>query len=427
MNATGVVMTAAIKNVRRQVRKRNWLKQLRRQERAKIRSQKTAKIQKVGKQMGKVIVIGAGASGMMAAAAASGNNEVLVLEQLPEAGKKILATGNGKCNFTNTNVAESDFHGNSDFAMKVYNRFNNRDTIAFFEKAGIKCRVREGMCYPYSFQAKAVRDALTALLYRKAVTIEYERKVTSVAVKDNGFNVMCGNESYSCDKLIVATGGKAVKSLGSTGFGYDIAKSFGHKIIKVKPGLTRLYIKENIKELKGVRCIASVSANGIDIETGEIIFLEDSVSGIPVMQLSSLFEGRKLYIDFFPDMRKEELKNELLRRTQEISVKTHRILIGLLNEKLAAYIAKDMKLADAAKLAGMLKSFELEVTGTGDFEDCQICTGGVDVSEIYPETMESKLHRGLYFAGEIVDVDGRCGGYNLQWAWSSGYVAGKSS
>lgn len=376
--------------------------------------------------MGKIIIIGAGAAGMMAAAVASDNNEVLVLEQLNEAGRKLLATGNGRCNFTNMDVKKSDFHGNSDFAMKVYNRFNNRETIAFFENAGIKCRIREGMCYPYSLQAKAVRDALTALLYRRGVKTEYEKKVTAVKSINNGFTVELNGESYNCDKVILACGGKAVKSLGSTGEGYRIAESFGHHIVKVKPGLTRLYVKETIKELKGVRCIACVKADGLLTEYGEIIFLEDSVSGIPVMQLSSLFTGDKLYIDFFPDMSRDELKTELKRRIDQISPKTYRILIGLLNEKLAGFIAKDLKLADADKLSGLLKNYEFGITGKGDFEDCQVCTGGVNLTEVDPLTMESKLCKGLYFAGEIVDVDGRCGGYNLQWAWSSGYVAGRA-
>lgn len=383
-----------------------------------------------------VVIVGCGAAGMMAAiTAASRGKSVIIIEKNEQPGKKILATGNGKCNFTNKVWKEDSFRGDSQFAWKVYNSFDYNKTIEFFEAIGVYHYDRDGYCYPYSRQAKSVNDCLLHRLYQLKVEIITSNAVSNIYKKDNLFYIVSDNNvCIKGTKVILTTGGKAYKSLGSDGSGYRLAKSFGHNITKLYPALVKLKVKENLKQLDGVRVLGEVKLLSPDktyISTGEIIFGKNHISGIPIFELSrygaeEIEKGNKVCIelDLFPDMSFDDMLTLINKRRTTISDKTYRLLIGLINEKLAGYINEDKNNAEDKYLVNSLKGLRFNVEGIGDFDGAQVTAGGIDTTEINSDTMESKLVTGLYFAGEIVNVDGTCGGYNLQWAWSSGYVAG---
>ena len=388
-----------------------------------------------------LIVIGAGASGLFSSiVAAQRGKKVIVLEKNDTPGKKLLATGNGKCNFTNTVWNYDSLRGDKEFAYDVYKEFDYKQTIEYFHRIGVHCYNKNGYCYPYSRQAKAVCDCLLHRLYKLGVKINLNVNVKGINKCNNVFKVTALTEGkeevYYTNNVILATGGKSYKSLGSDGSGYEIAKRVGHKITKLYPALVKLHVKENIKILEGVRTIADVKLAIADTEytsSGEIIFGKDSVSGIPIFEISryasiALYEKKEvsIYVDLFPNMEIGELEDVISVRKETISNKTYRLLIGLVNDKMATYLSNNKENEDTSILAGNLKRLRFDVSKAGEFDIAQVTAGGVDTKEINSITMESKLVKGLYFVGEIVNVDGTCGGYNLQWAWSSAYVAGNS-
>lgn len=400
-----------------------------------------------------VVIVGAGASGLMAAIAAAGSNKsVLVIEQNSKAGKKILATGNGKCNFTNLHQAPECYRSDDNtFAMKVLSNFDTGKTLKFFENLGIFPKERNGYIYPFSEQASSVVSVLLMECERLNVKVIYNEKVKSV-IKPDFTLVTSGPDNteavYYGKKLIIATGGCASPKLGSDGSGYDLARAFGHTIIKPLPALVSLKSPDKFcRTVSGVRTQAKVTAYAakglVSVEEGEIIFTDYGISGIPVMQLSrfvskALDRGEKVFLilDFFKEHTEDELKHILLARCSNNPDKTlEQMMIGLFNNKLNYVILKEAKLnpelpcrkasgQDILKLADKIKNFRIRIEATNSFDFAQVTSGGVSTYEIDPSTMESKKKKNLYFAGEVVDVDGTCGGYNLQWAWSSGYTAG---
>ena len=403
-----------------------------------------------------VIIVGAGASGLMAAIAAAGKgSSVLVIEKNGKAGKKILATGNGKCNYTNLYQAPECYRSeDSNFAMKVLSRFDVNRTLDFFEKMGIYPKERNGYVYPNSEQASSIVSVLLMECERLNVKIIYNEKVKAVSQPD--FTIVTNRADnteavYYGKKLIIAAGGCASPNLGSDGTGYILAKAFGHSIVKPLPALVSLKSPDKFcKTVSGVRVQAKVAAYAdsrpLSQEEGEIIFTDYGVSGIPVMQLSrfvskALDKGKKVYLilDFFWEHTLEEFKQMLVYRCNNNPDKTlEQMMVGLFNHKLNYILIKEAKLdpglpckrlskSDIAKLAGQIKNFTVRIASANSFDFAQVTCGGVSTYEIDPSTMESKKKKNLYFAGEIVDVDGTCGGYNLQWAWSSGYVAGTSA
>ncbi|MFU0828037.1 MAG: Aminoacetone oxidase family FAD-binding enzyme [Lachnoclostridium sp.] len=400
--------------------------------------------------MGRVVVIGGGASGLVAAIfAARQNNKVTILEHKDKIGKKILATGNGKCNFTNLYQSPDCYRGNdSSFAMKVLSFFDVKKTIEFFKDLGIYPKEKNGYLYPNSEQAASVVEVLRLELESLQVKILCDVHVESIGKEKGRFRIETNKGTFTADQVILAAGGCASPNLGSDGSGFKLAKSLGHRIIKPLPALVQLKSDARyFKTLAGVRTQASVQLYINNMfttkEQGELLLAAYGVSGIPVMQLSrfaskALDQKKKVHllIDFLPALSREEVIQLLRDRIKRNPQRTiEEALIGLINNKLAYVAIKEAGLEPLSTcsaigknnikdLALQLKEWKVNIIQTNPFDQAQVTAGGVDTAQINPNTMESKLVKGLYFAGEIIDVDGTCGGYNLQWAWSSGAVAG---
>lgn len=400
----------------------------------------------------KIVVIGGGASGMTAAIMAARNGaEVTILEQKDRLGKKILSTGNGKCNYTNANMDVSFFRGEDpSFVSSVLHKFSTEDTLTFFEKLGVLSKERNGYYYPKSDQASAVLDVLCMEIKKLGIKVCCNTKVLSVQKKEN-FLIKTSEGTYLADALILSTGGKASPVLGSDGSGYVLAKSFGHSMTPVVPALVQLHGKGTFfKMVSGVRTDAQISlyvdGKCLASDTGELQLTNYGISGIPVFQISryasfALYENKRplAVIDFLPEYSTRSLTALLEKRRKENTAKTaEEFLIGIFNRKLipvllrASGIRSDLSLHEITKeamekLAVKCKTFEIEIIRTNSFEQAQICAGGVRTRELHPETMESKIVKGLYLTGELLDVDGICGGYNLQWAWSTGVIAGTAA
>ncbi|MDO5520375.1 MAG: NAD(P)/FAD-dependent oxidoreductase [bacterium] len=397
-----------------------------------------------------IIVVGGGASGLVAAITAAKNRKkVLILEHKDKIAKKILATGNGKCNYTNTYYDDTVFRGDSPaFVLPVLEQFTVNDTIRFFEELGVYPKDRNGYLYPNSGQAQTILDVLRMEIERLNVEVICEEHVASIKRQKQGFVVTTNKKSYQSASVILATGGKASENLGSDGSGYELSKSFGHKITPIVPALTAL--RSNMKCFKmvaGVRTDVALTLliNGKKVteESGELQLTDYGISGIPVFQISryatrGLHDKNKVEaeIDFLPGMTYQDATSFLYERKQLRGKKSlEEFLIGLLNSKLCAMLIKEAgldpkkKVSDVTNkelnaLANKIKKFVVTIDSANSFDKAQVCAGGVNTRDINPDTMESKLVKGLFFAGELVDIDGTCGGYNLQWAWSSGYVAG---
>lgn len=391
-----------------------------------------------------IIVIGGGASGMMAAVCAARQGaDVLILERMPRIGKKLLATGNGRCNYTNEAMGPEYYHSRSPEQINgILEDFNERDTLDFFKGLGVLPKSNNGYVYPNSMQAASVLDGLRFELEHLGVKIFEDKDVRQVSAKGKGFQVRCNDEIFHCRRLILACGGRASEKLGSNGSGYRLAESLGHTIIPIVPALTGLKAKEGIyKSLSGVRTEARVSlyidGKLRDCHLGEVQLADYGISGIPVFQLS----GQAAYglkqkkevrcdLDFFPDMTGDALIHFLEKRKKQFSGRDAKVFeTGLLNRKLIQACmklagSKQQELPDMERLAKVLKTFPASITESRGYEYAQVCAGGVDLKEINAKNCMSQKHSGLYIIGELLDADGICGGYNLQWAWATGFLAG---
>lgn len=402
--------------------------------------------------MMRVIIIGGGASGLMAAiVAARGGAKVTVLEHQSQVGKKILVTGNGRCNFTNTDQDLSHYHSENLFNMAVaLKQFTYQDTILFFKDLGIFSKNRNGYLYPHSDAASAILDVLRMECEHLKVKISCQAEITSVEKCEDIFKVHTPGWTYEAEKLILATGSKAAPATGSDGSGYTLAESFGHTVIEPYPALVQLLSKEKcLNALAGIRTDARVILFADDqpviSNRGEVQLNAKNVSGIPIFQISAeaanaMRQGKKchLILDFLPDFTEELLEQYLKQRIATGGYKSAvNFLTGLFSKKLSEILcercgyskkltAEKFTQDDIIKLCKQIKNFKIQIYDTNGFEHAQCCGGGVSLNEIDPLTMESLKVSGLYFCGELLDVHGDCGGYNLQWAWTSGYLAGKS-
>lgn len=386
-----------------------------------------------------IVVIGGGASGMMAAiTAAERGAKVTILEQNDRNGKKLGATGNGKCNFTNGYWDEQVLRGTHPaFADAALKQFSVEKTLEFFRSVGICPMEKNGYYYPRCGQASAV----TELLNLKARSLGVKQKTLEkvVSISENGsdalhaWTVFTEGWKYEADAVILACGSCASNIAGSDGSGYTLAGDLGHTIIKPLPALTglRLSAKEKIlKKWAGVRTEGTIKIYIDEIlaaaSYGELQLTEYGISGIPVFQVSryavrALDEQKKVRteLDFLPMFTEAELEEMLAYRREHCSYLKHeQLLLGVLPDKLLAALSL------AEDFRGSLKKWSFNVREGMSFAQAQVASGGVSTEEIHCETMESRIRPGIFFAGELMDIDGTCGGYNLQWAWSSGYTAG---
>jgi predicted Rossmann fold flavoprotein len=400
-----------------------------------------------------VIIIGAGASGLMAAAAAASKGaRVALLEHKDDIGKKILATGNGRCNFTNTDMSVNKFHGSKALIKNGLSQFNYSDTICFFKELGIPAYDNAGYIYPNSRQAASVVAAFRMELMRLHVDVKTGINITDIKPADDltGYSIQTDKGSFKSKRLIIACGLTASPKLGSDGSLFRQIEALGHHIQKPLPALCGFSCDGlNFKKITGVRCDATV-ASVIDGQmteqnTGELQLADYGISGIPVFQISSLIsraldKGQRVevIIDFLPAFSDDELNGYIKDRsiTTTDNRSLNEMLNGLLNNKLLlelihkSGVSPDKKGRlltddDCKSLTRSIKHTAVSVKKPRGAEFAQVCAGGIYTKEIDVRTLESKIHPGLYFCGELLDVDGICGGYNLQWAWTSGYIAGE--
>lgn len=382
--------------------------------------------------MNRVLIIGGGASGLAAAiAAAKSGASVTVAERNPRVGKKILSTGNGRCNFTNINAAEKSY--NSDFVKYAMEKFPPEKICTIFAEMGLLSRTEaEGRVYPVCGQASAVLDVLRMETERLGVRIITEFKAAKIKKDGAVFKVSVADErQLEADRVIVAAGGCAAPKSGSDGSGHALLRQMGHRITPLVPSLVQV---RTDKGIKGVRAYGKVTLENGMSEIGEIQFNDYGLSGIPVFCLSKYVKkGMKVFVDLLPDMNENALSEYLEKRSSQ---PLSEYLVGILNKQLGQMLLKDcgfeklsrssadLSGAEVRRIANYIKNWRFTVSGTMPWENAQVTSGGADTSEFNPKTMESLKVSGLYAAGEVLDADGACGGYNLQWAWASGFTAG---
>ena len=395
-------------------------------------------------------IIGGGASGMAAAlsAAENGNNQILLFERQARLGRKLSATGNGRCNLTNLHANEGGYHGNSpEFAGYALDTYNVKNTLEWFRNMGLFTVAEDsGRVYPYSDQANSVVDVLRFALEKPNIRVLTGFEVMKVRRADDGFVVEGAEETHRCDKLIVACGGLAGTKLGGSMSGYQILRGFGHKTTRLRPALVQLKTSwGGIAALKGVRanCVAQIVHDGelFTQSRGEIQFTEYGLSGPVIFEISrDVCQGRGEWLcrlDLLPDVFQEDLKAELLRR-RNTNLTVDDLLTGILHNRLGRVLTKAAGLRGSDAVASLhdyeieevcrlVKAFEVPLTEPLGMESAQVTAGGILTDGFDPKTMESRLVSGLYACGEVLDIDGDCGGYNLQWAWSSGRCAGFSA
>ncbi len=407
--------------------------------------------------MRKVIIIGGGASGMLAAySAALSGKQVLILEKNEKLGKKIYITGKGRCNLCN-DIPVCDFFNyvvsNPKFLYGALNSFSPQDTIDFFEKLGLQLKIERGnRVFPLSDKASDVTKILEKALLSKGVEIRLNTKVKEILTEKNkviGVRTSVDEKLY-CDSVIVCTGGISYPLTGSDGDGYNFASSFGHFITPLLPALVGLELKGNDfiemqgVSLKNVSLSAKIGDKTIFNEFGEMLFTHYGISGPIVLSCSSVINkkisnGIDVYIDLKPALSKETLDNRLIREFKENNVKElSSVMRSLLPKSLIFSVLRqarvsankncsEITLAERERLVYSLKNLKFTVKKLRPIEEAIVTAGGVNVKEINPKTMESKLVKDLFFAGEILDVDAFTGGFNLQIAFSTGYVAGKNA
>lgn len=406
-----------------------------------------------------VVIIGGGASGLTAAITAKDFGlDVAIVEGTDRIGKKILTTGNGRCNITNSLIGFpfTNFHSMNDgFFIKTLSKFSVEDTKAFFLNLGLPIiELEKGKNYPQSLQASSVVDILKMAIDEREIPVYNSFKVKSIHKSKGKFTLSTGNEDSTvikCKKLIMACGGKSAPKTGSDGFGYTLAKSLGHSIIEPNPAIVQLKLSHNkLKALSGIKFngYAEVLCNEKSIrkDFGEILFTDYGISGPPILQISreaslNCFKGEnvKIVVDMMPDKSLKELEDFLEGHFAMLSCReVINSLIGVINKKMIPILLKEAGIEDLHKpcyeltwkekkaLVKLMKSWEFKCIGTNGFQAAQVTTGGINTKEVDPETLESKFVDNLYFCGELLDVDGDCGGFNLQWAWSSGFTAALS-
>ncbi|MEA4888869.1 MAG: aminoacetone oxidase family FAD-binding enzyme [Clostridiaceae bacterium] len=424
---------------------------------------------------GRLAIVGGGAAGLMAAITAArilreaaGNGTepgIILLEGQERVGRKLLATGNGRCNLSNNKLSIDHYHGRDiRFALGALRRLPVVSTLAQFRQMGLLCRVDpDGRIFPYSYQAAAVLDLLRLSAEQAGVRIITDCKIKQVLTsgpyvkssEDPGFCLLAQDgRQFRADRVIVATGGLAAPAFGCDGSGYRFFTALGHHLVEPFPALVQICTEtELVRGLAGIKCEGMASASRKDkiirSETGEVLFTEYGLSGPPLLQLArpvaewaaGLADGPVMIsLNFLPDLTSSELQTWLIERQQiNPELPLADFLTGLVNKKLGQTIVKtavgrslngtagSLSAQEIQKIRQLLQNWSVRAVGTRDWSQAQVTAGGLATADFRPDTLESRLVPGLFAAGEILDIDGDCGGFNLQWAWSSGYLAGKKA
>lgn len=400
-----------------------------------------------------IAIIGGGPAGIMVAITASRcGKRVVLIEKNPRIGRKLLATGNGRCNLTNRFVTSDRYHGaDPEFIESVLNQFDQPATMVFFDSLGLLMKEEDnGRIFPRTNQASSVAEVMRLALSESNIDPMLETQVTGIEKAAKWMISIGGKTAIECNKLILATGGRAAHQLGSTGDGLYWAQKLGHTITPIYPALVPMETVDTWpRDVQGIRVEAKVTAvcdgRAIGEQTGDLLFTAYGVSGLtilalarsvgPMLQSSTV----QLHIDLFLDTSESELDQILLHALQSHAKRTVKeSLAGVLPDNLISVVLRFSKMKETTKageisgakrllIARVIKDLTLTVSKLRPLKEAQVTAGGIDTSEVDLHTLESKIHKGLYFAGEVLDVDGDSGGFNLQWAWSSGYVAGMSA
>lgn len=399
-----------------------------------------------------MIVIGGGASGIICAIKAAekhSNKKITIIEKQPKIGRKLLSTGNGRCNFTNINSTQSCYHGSfSSHIDFLLNRYSPKDIIEIFKSYGLISRIEsDGRVYPYSNHASSLLDILRFRLESLGVEVVCDTAVRSVVKNKDNYQIKTDSKIFTSEKVVFSTGSKASKKLGGDASGIDILNNLGHKIVPLSPALCPIKVDcKYLPSLKGIRSKGKVTliCDGkiIREESGEIQFTQEALSGICVFNLATYInnvDNAVIRVSLMPEYSEDEIISMLFDRRKSLKKRqSSEFLVGIFHKSLASTILKesienltnksvsDISDKEIRKLAYKINNLDFKVTGKLDFINAQVVSGGVVGDEIDFHTMESKINKNLFICGEAVDINGDCGGYNLQFAFSSGLLAGEN-
>jgi predicted Rossmann fold flavoprotein len=388
------------------------------------------------------VVIGGGAAGICAAISRRRKGEpVIICEKMPQLGKKILVTGNGRCNLLNSDLSEIHYNPLArNLVRSIFDKFGKSDILDFFKSLGLEIYSQEGRLFPITNQASSVLKVMEMELKKLSVPVKFSFDCSGISFSKNGILVSSkAGKKIECQKVIITGGGKTYPALGSDGSVYEIARQLGHTIIDPVPSAVPLVTRDSLCHvLQGQRIFAGVKSViegkiGKEVN-GELLFTKYGLSGTCILDISEAISivmnryGKTdifVSVDMVPFMNREQLKNELAIR-MKAKTTDEEILVGILPNKLCIAFKDIFKNNDIEAAVNSLKSRRFKITGTRGWNEAEFTSGGINVNEVKSGTLESKLRKDVYFAGEILDVNGERGGYNLGWAWASGFVAGQA-
>lgn len=389
-----------------------------------------------------IIIIGAGASGIVTAINAKNeNNRVILLEKNDRIGKKLLATGNGRCNYTNMNLSEKNY-SSPDFVKRTLEGFSNEDLINYFRILGLESTLDGNRVYPISLKANSVLNILIYWLEKKGIEVKTKSQVKEIKKTKKGYEVITNEEILRADIVVAAFGGKAMPASGSDGVSFEILKKMGIRVTDLKPALTQLKLDSKyLKHLSGTKVIGRArllrDEKVIDEREGEILFTNYGISGPPILDMSvNTKEGDIIEVPLINNLKKDSIDMVYNRYYMFPDFSLEEFLMGLVDKKFIHYIVDSLdmdksiamnmiSMGDFEKIIGLLLKSRFNVTGHTGFKNAQVTRGGVSLDEVSPENYEAKKYKDLYIIGEALDIDGDCGGYNLHFAFGCGYRLGK--
>lgn len=389
-----------------------------------------------------IIIIGAGASGIVTAINAKNeNNRVILLEKNDRIGKKLLATGNGRCNYTNMNLSEKNY-SSPEFVKRTLEGFSNEDLINYFRILGLESTLDGNRVYPISLKANSVLNILIYWLDKNGIEVKTKSQVKEIKKTKKGYEVITNEEILRADVVVAAFGGKAMPASGSDGVSFEILKKMGIRVTDLKPALTQLKLDlKYLKHLSGTKVIGRArllrDEKVIDEREGEILFTNYGISGPPILDISvNIKEGDVIEVPLINNLKKDSIDMVYNRYYMFPDFSLEEFLMGLVDKKFIHYIVDSLdmdkntamnmiSMGDFEKIIGLLLKSRFKVTGNTGFKNAQVTRGGVSLDEVSPENYEAKKYKDLYIIGEALDIDGDCGGYNLHFAFGCGYRLGK--